>query len=87
MVGDPDSSSGNPRAKSVERESWAPFSYSELLSVPEFGFGVRERSQVRGTGDRPRPVLTDPVLFRLTLAERFSDGSLPELAGWAPLSC
>jgi hypothetical protein len=89
VVGELDSSSGNLLAKSAERESRAPFPYWEMLLVSGFGFriGVRERYEVRRTGDWSRPDLTYPVLFLLTPVERVPDGSLPGLAGRAPPSC
>ena len=48
--------------------------------------GVRERSEVRRTGDWSRPVRTDAVLFLLTPTERVPDGALPELDGRVPPS-
>ena len=42
---------------------------------------VRERFEVRGTRDLPHLVLTDLVLFFLTPAERFPDGSLMDTVG------
>ena len=50
-------------------------------------FGVRDRYEVRGTGDWPRPDLTDPVLFLLTWGERVLSGALLELAGREPPPC
>jgi hypothetical protein len=49
--------------------------------------GVRDRSEVLGAGDWPRPVLTDPVLFRLACEERVLSGPFPELLGLEPSPC
>ena len=52
-----------------------------------FRIGVRERSEVRRTGDWSCPVWIDPVLFLLTPAEQVPDGALPRLDGRVPPSC
>jgi hypothetical protein len=49
--------------------------------------GVRDRSEDRGAGDCPRPLLADPVLFRLAPEERVLSGSFPELPGLEPPPC
>ena len=49
--------------------------------------GVRDRSEVLGAGDCPRPVLTDPVLFYRAPEERALSGSFPELPGLDPPAC
>jgi hypothetical protein len=49
--------------------------------------GVRDRSEVLGTGDCLRPVLTYPILFHLVCEERLLSGSFSELPGLEPPPC
>jgi hypothetical protein len=49
--------------------------------------GVRDRSEVLGAGDWPRPVLTNPILFSLAYEERVLSGAFPELPGFEPSPC
>ena len=47
-------------------------------------FGVKDLSGVRRTDDRPRPDLSDSVLFHLAWEERVLSDALPELPGLDP---
>ena len=56
-----------------------------MIGVPALS-GVRDRSEVLGTGDWPRPILTHPMLFRLTCENRIRSVAFPKLPGLEPPS-
>ena len=50
MVGESDSSSSNPLAKSAERESQGSFPYKEMLLIPNFGLESESDPKSAGPG-------------------------------------
>jgi hypothetical protein len=79
------------------REAWCAWDLSLSRVTSRSGvwhlIGVRalskvwDRSEVLGAGDWPRPVLTDPILFRLACEERVFSGVFPEFPGLEPSPC